>query len=111
MLRASTAVADRDGERVADHVGCLDREWIAWPSAVVGRVRATVAADIHYGVGVTWDYFKNVHGRSGLAGDGKGVKSYAHTNFKTKSGAITGANAAYVALVKSMFYGDGADLD
>ncbi|MFD0320089.1 MULTISPECIES: M4 family metallopeptidase [Lysobacter] len=69
--------------------------------------RATVAADIHYGVGVTWDYFKNVHGRSGLAGDGKGVKSYAHTNFKTKSGAITGANAAYVALVKSMFYGDG----
>lgn len=69
--------------------------------------RATLAVDIHYGVGVTWDYYKNVHGRSGLAGDGKGVKSYAHTNFKTSTGATTGANAAYVDLVKSMFYGDG----
>jgi len=69
--------------------------------------RATVGVDIHYGVGVTWDYYKNVHGRSGLAGDGKGIKSYAHTNFKTSTGATTGANAAYVDLVKGMFYGDG----
>ncbi|MGO1070338.1 M4 family metallopeptidase [Lysobacter sp. CA199] len=69
--------------------------------------RNTVGVDIHYGVGVTWDYYKNVHGRSGLAGDGKGIKSYAHTTFKTQSGAITGANAAYVALTNTMFYGDG----
>ena len=69
--------------------------------------RATVATDIHYGVGVTWDYYKNVHGRSGLRGDGKGIKSYAHSNFKTSSGAVTGVNAAYVDLVKGMFYGDG----
>jgi Zn-dependent metalloprotease len=69
--------------------------------------RATVATDIHYGVGVTWDYYKNVHGRLGLANDGKGIKSYAHSNFKTSSGGTSGVNAAYVALVKSMFYGDG----
>ncbi|MBW8809434.1 MAG: M4 family metallopeptidase, partial [Lysobacter sp.] len=69
--------------------------------------RATVGVDIHYGVGVTWDYYKNVHGRAGLAGDGKGIKSYAHTNFKTSSGGNSGVNAAYVDLVKSMFYGDG----
>ncbi|MGO4776142.1 peptidase M4 family protein, partial [Lysobacter sp. 2RAB21] len=34
-----------------------------WGNHTTGD-RATVAADIHYGVGVTWDYFKNVHGRS-----------------------------------------------
>lgn len=69
--------------------------------------RATVATDIHYGVGVTWDYFKNVHGRTGLYNDGKGIKSYAHTTFRTASGGTSGVNAAYVALFKSMFYGDG----
>ncbi|QWP77607.1 M4 family metallopeptidase [Lysobacter sp. K5869] len=78
----------------------------AWGNNAVSD-RATLAVDIHYGVGVTWDYYKNVHGRTGLAGDGKGIKSYAHTNFKTSTGATTGANAAYVALVNSMFYGDG----
>ncbi|QQP94934.1 M4 family metallopeptidase [Lysobacter enzymogenes] len=78
----------------------------AWGNNAVSD-RATLAVDIHYGVGATWDYYKNVHGRSGLAGDGKGIKSYAHTNFKTSTGATTGANAAYVALVNSMFYGDG----
>ncbi|MGH8080144.1 MAG: M4 family metallopeptidase, partial [Lysobacter sp.] len=69
--------------------------------------RATVATDIHYGVGVTWDYYKNVHGRSGLSGDGKGIKSYAHVNFKRADGTTTGANAAYFALSNIMMYGDG----
>ncbi|MEH6416122.1 M4 family metallopeptidase [Pseudomonas sp. CGJS7] len=69
--------------------------------------RATVAADIHYGVGVTWDYYKNVHGRLGLSNNNKGIRSFAHVNFKTKSGQTTGANAAYVALTNAMYYGDG----
>ncbi|NUO76773.1 MAG: M4 family metallopeptidase [Lysobacter sp.] len=69
--------------------------------------RATVAADIHYGVGVTWDYYKNTHGRLGLANNNKGIRSFAHVNFKTKSGQTTGANAAYVSLTNAMYYGDG----
>ncbi|WP_242108367.1 M4 family metallopeptidase [Luteimonas aquatica] len=73
--------------------------------------RATVAADIQYGVSKTWDYYKNVHGRNGIFNDGAGIKSYAHTNFKTSSGATTGANAAflYAAVfgIKAMVYGDG----
>ena len=40
--------------------------------------RATVGADAHYGVAVTWDYFKNVHGRNGIANDGKGALSRVH---------------------------------
>ncbi|WP_287596634.1 M4 family metallopeptidase [Thermomonas sp.] len=38
----------------------------------------TVAADAHYGVATTWDYFKNVHGRNGIANDGKGAVSRVH---------------------------------
>jgi Zn-dependent metalloprotease len=40
--------------------------------------RATVAADAHYGVAETWDYYKNVHGRNGIANDGKGALSRVH---------------------------------
>jgi len=60
--------------------------------------RATVAADAHYGVATTWDYYKNEHGRSGIFNDGKGVKSYVHvgTNW---------INAAWYN--NAMYYGDG----
>ncbi len=40
--------------------------------------RATVAADAHYGVAETWDYYRNVHGRNGIANDGKGALSRVH---------------------------------
>jgi zinc metalloprotease ZmpA len=40
--------------------------------------RATVGADAHFGVAKTWDYFKNVHGRNGIADDGKGALSRVH---------------------------------
>jgi len=39
---------------------------------------ATVAADAHYGVSVTWDYYKQVHGRNGIANDGRGALSRVH---------------------------------
>jgi len=39
---------------------------------------ATVAADAHYGVSKTWDYYKTVHGRTGIANDGKGALSRVH---------------------------------
>ncbi|WP_432141966.1 M4 family metallopeptidase [Streptomyces sp. bgisy084] len=38
----------------------------------------TAAVDAHYGAGVTWDYYKQVHGRSGIKGDGKGASSRVH---------------------------------
>ena len=60
--------------------------------------RATSAADAHFGVAVTWDYYKNVHGRSGIFNDGKGVKSYVHVG----NGWV---NAAWYA--NAMYYGDG----
>ncbi|MBO8195318.1 M4 family metallopeptidase [Streptomyces oryzae] len=40
--------------------------------------RATAGVDAHYGAGQTWDYYKEVHGREGIAGDGKGAVSRVH---------------------------------
>ncbi|MEO8160549.1 MAG: M4 family metallopeptidase [Arenimonas sp.] len=45
-------------------------------NTVSDRVSAAAAAD--YGVATTWDYYKNVHGRSGIANDGKGAMSRVH---------------------------------
>ncbi|MFM9366664.1 M4 family metallopeptidase [Streptomyces sp. Da 82-17] len=38
----------------------------------------TAAADAHYGAALTWDYYKNVHGRDGIKGDGVGAYSRVH---------------------------------
>jgi Zn-dependent metalloprotease len=60
--------------------------------------RATAATDAHYGVAATWDYYRNVHSRSGIFNDGRGVKSYVHTGSNWN-------NAAWYA--NAMYYGDG----
>jgi Zn-dependent metalloprotease len=60
--------------------------------------RATAAADAHYGVAATWDYFKSVHARNGIFNDGKGVKSYVHYG---QNYFNAGWNGSY------MIYGDG----
>jgi Zn-dependent metalloprotease len=39
---------------------------------------ATVAADAHYGVSMTWDFYKTTFGRLGIANDGKGALSRVH---------------------------------
>jgi len=38
----------------------------------------SAAADAAYGYQTTWDYYKNVHGRNGIANDGKGAYSKVH---------------------------------
>ncbi|MBT2746995.1 MULTISPECIES: M4 family metallopeptidase [unclassified Lysobacter] len=60
--------------------------------------RATAAADAHYGVSATWDYYKTVHGRNGIKNDGLGVKSYVHYGKNYFNAAWDGTN---------MIYGDG----
>jgi len=62
--------------------------------------RSTAAVDAQYGTDVTWDYYKNVHGRSGIAGDGKGSFNRVHygTNYN---------NAFWDDSCFCMTYGDG----
>lgn len=62
--------------------------------------RATAGADAQYGTNVTWDYFKNVHGREGIGGDGQGSFNRVHygNNY---------ANAFWTDACFCMTYGDG----
>ncbi|KOU56820.1 peptidase [Streptomyces sp. MMG1533] len=62
--------------------------------------RASAAVDAQYGTDVTWDYYKNVHGRNGIAGDGKG--SYNRVHYGTRYN-----NAFWDDSCFCMTYGDG----
>ena len=59
----------------------------------------SAGVDAHYGIAVTWDYYKNVHGRNGIGDDGKGAESFVH------DGAY--ANASWSDECFCMRYGDG----
>jgi zinc metalloprotease ZmpA len=62
--------------------------------------RATAAVDVHYGSAATWDYYRDVFGRTGIAGDGKGALSRVHygSNYD---------NAFWQDACFCMSYGDG----
>jgi Zn-dependent metalloprotease len=68
---------------------------------------ASEASDAHYGVGLTWDFYKTIFGRNGIYNDGVGVKSVVNVTFRSQ-GPATGGNAAwYGAPYKFMAYGLG----
>ncbi|MFJ5967599.1 M4 family metallopeptidase [Streptomyces sp. NPDC093060] len=66
----------------------------------VNSDRSSAAVDAQYGTNETWDYYKNVHGRSGIAGDGKGSYNRVHygNNYN---------NAFWDDSCFCMTYGDG----
>lgn len=70
-----------------------------WGNSLVGNSQSA-AADAHYGVAMTWDYFKNVHGRLGIANDGQGVVSRVH--YGRNYGNASWSNACFC-----MTFGDG----
>jgi Zn-dependent metalloprotease len=61
----------------------------------------SAGADAHYGAALTWDYYKNVHGRNGIRGDGVGAYSRVHygNNY---------VNAFWQDSCFCMTYGDGS---
>ncbi|MFD9136372.1 M4 family metallopeptidase [Streptomyces bottropensis] len=61
----------------------------------------SAGADAHYGAALTWDYYKNVHGRNGIRGDGVGAYSRVHygNNY---------VNAFWQDTCFCMTYGDGS---
>lgn len=62
---------------------------------------ATAAADAHYGLQMTWDYFKLVHGRNGI--DNAGTKTYSRVHYNRNY-----ENAFWSDSCFCMTYGDGA---
>ncbi|MFC4501944.1 MULTISPECIES: M4 family metallopeptidase [Streptomyces] len=61
----------------------------------------TAGADAHYGAALTWDYYKNVHGRSGIRGDG--VAAYSRVHYGNAY-----VNAFWQDSCFCMTYGDGS---
>ncbi|WP_329312356.1 M4 family metallopeptidase [Streptomyces sp. NBC_01278] len=61
---------------------------------------ATAGADAAYGAGVTWDFYKNVLGRSGIRGDG--VAAYSRVHYGNAY-----VNAFWDDSCFCMTYGDG----
>ncbi|MEV8530919.1 M4 family metallopeptidase [Streptomyces sp. NPDC051211] len=60
----------------------------------------TAGADAHYGAALTWDYYKNVHGRNGLRNDG--VAPYSRVHYGNAY-----VNAFWQDSCFCMTYGDG----
>ena len=61
---------------------------------------ATIGVDAQYGTAVTWDYYKAIHGRTGIANDGKGAYNRVHYGRNYN-------NAYWSDSCFCMTYGDG----
>ncbi len=61
--------------------------------------RQTAGVDAHYGSQLTWDYYKNVHGRNGIFNNGQGARSRVHYGNAYVNAFWDGTQ---------MTYGDGA---
>lgn len=61
--------------------------------------RQSAGVDAHFGAAMTFDYFKNVHGRNGIFGNGTGVPSRVHYGNAYVNAFWDGAQ---------MTYGDGS---
>jgi Zn-dependent metalloprotease len=61
---------------------------------------ASAAADAQFGVGMTWDFYKNTFGRNGIANDGKGASNRVHYGRNY-------VNAYWSDSCFCMTYGDG----
>ncbi|MER6145230.1 M4 family metallopeptidase [Streptomyces sparsogenes] len=71
-----------------------------WGNGTTGDA-ATAGVDAHYGAALTWDYYKNVHGRTGIRGDGVGAYSRVHYSSNY-------VNAFWQDACFCMTYGDGS---
>ncbi|WP_435811301.1 M4 family metallopeptidase [Streptomyces ossamyceticus] len=71
-----------------------------WGDGTTGNPE-TAGADAHYGAALTWDYYKNVHGRNGLRNDG--VAPYSRVHYGNNY-----VNAFWQDACFCMTYGDGS---
>ncbi len=69
-------------------------------SGGVGADRITAAAEAHWGLARTWDYFITNHGRNGI--DGAGTRTYSRVHYSTAY-----SNASWSDSCFCMTYGDG----
>ena len=71
----------------------------AWGTGTTSSTQSA-AVDAQYGTAVTWDYYKNVHGRTGIANNGVGAYNRVHYSSRYN-------NAFWSDSCFCMTYGDG----
>lgn len=71
-------------------------------TSTTGATGQTAAVDAHYGVEMTYDFYKNVLGRNGI--DGNGTATYSRVHYSTSYD-----NAFWSDSCFCMTYGDGSD--
>jgi Zn-dependent metalloprotease len=71
----------------------------AWGNGTLTS-RESIAVDAQYGTSMTWDYYKNVHGRNGIANNGVGASNRVHYGNRYN-------NAFWSDTCFCMTYGDG----
>jgi zinc metalloprotease ZmpA len=85
-------------------MGCTTGTTFTGPDNLFGNgsttSRESAAVDAQYGTNETWDYYKSVHGRTGIAGDGEG--SYNRVHYGSNY-----VNAFWQDSCFCMTYGDG----
>ncbi|TCJ30450.1 M4 family metallopeptidase [Nocardioides jejuensis] len=83
-------------------VGCAKEAQLTSPDTSWGdgttASKETVAVDAQYGTNATWDYYKQVHGRDGIFGNGTGSYNRVHYGKNYVNAFWDG---------KRMTYGDG----
>lgn len=73
-----------------------------WGDGIVDSANVqTTAVDAHYGLQLTWDYYKNVHGRNGI--DNTGKQTYSRVHYSRRYD-----NAFWSDSCFCMTYGDGS---
>ncbi|WP_443041479.1 M4 family metallopeptidase [Streptomyces sp. B21-083] len=71
-----------------------------WGNGLASNLESA-GADAHYGAALTWDYYKNVQGRTGIKGDG--VAAYSRVHYGNAY-----VNAFWQDACFCMTYGDGS---
>jgi Zn-dependent metalloprotease len=69
-----------------------------WGDGSAANVQ-TAGVDAAFGIATTWDYYKNVHARNGIANNGVGARSFVHDGLYV--------NASWNDSCFCMKYGDG----
>jgi Zn-dependent metalloprotease len=101
LTRGGHTVSDLKGKFVGKGTLFTDADNL-WGNGTNAN-RQTVAVDAAAGHAYTWDYYLNVHGRHGIADDGKGATSKVHQ----KLFGLPYVNASWSDSCFCMSYGDG----
>jgi Zn-dependent metalloprotease len=83
------------------------RQYAKWPYGTEASANGqTAAVDAHFGMAVTWDFYKNVFGRDGI--DGIGTAPISEVHALSFMNGLYYDNAYWSDGVFGMFYSDGS---